>query len=130
MTESSYTNAQVTQCGTNVFASECPSRKLLDIIANKWTALVMHALKQGTKRNSELLHAIQGISQKMLTQTLRELQENGLVIRRDHGEVPPHVDYTLTPLGHSLAEIFQALDAWVETHFHEIEAARRAYTAS
>jgi len=105
----------------------CPSRRILDLIADKWTMLILPALRSGPKRNNEILRSVDGISQKMLTQTLRNLERNGFIERRDYGEVPPRVDYTLTALGHSLAGPLWVLDHWVETHFHEIEAARVAF---
>ncbi len=111
----------------NVFSGQCPSRQILDLIADKWTLLIVHLLVAGPRRNSELLRAIDGISQKMLTQTLRELERNGLVKRTDYGEIPPRVDYSLTALGLSLAEPVKALDRWVEQHFYLVEAARQAF---
>jgi DNA-binding HxlR family transcriptional regulator len=114
-----------TQC--DVFSGQCPSRRLLDLIADKWTLLVVHLLIGGPRRNGELLRAIDGVSQKMLTQTLRELERNGLVRRVDYGEIPPRVDYSLTELGRSLSAPVKALDRWVEEHFHEVEAARQAF---
>lgn len=108
----------------DVFSRECPSRKLLDLVADKWTMLILPALSAGPRRNNELMRMIQGISQKMLTQTVRELERNGLVKRRDYSEVPPRVEYSLTELGRSLAGPLEAIDVWVEAHFHEVEAAR------
>lgn len=115
------------QC--DVFCGQCPSRQLLDLIADKWTLLVVHLLMCGPRRNNELLRRIEGISQKMLTQTLRELERNGLVRRIDYGEIPPRVDYSLTALGKSLSAPVEALDKWVERHFHEVDAARQAFGA-
>jgi DNA-binding HxlR family transcriptional regulator len=111
----------------NVFSGQCPSRQILGLIADKWTLLIVHLLAGGPRRNSELLRAIDGISQKMLTQTLRDLERNGLVTRTDYGEIPPRVDYSLTALGRSLGEPVQALDRWAEQHFHLVEAARQAF---
>jgi DNA-binding HxlR family transcriptional regulator len=74
-----------------------------------------------------LLRGAEGISQKMLTQTLRALEQHGLLARRDYGEVPPRVEYALTPLGASLAKTMRALDAWVVDHFSEVAAARQRY---
>jgi DNA-binding HxlR family transcriptional regulator len=114
-------------CECNVFSGQCPSRRLLDLIADKWTLLVLHLLASGPRRNGELMRAIDGVSQKMLTQTLRGLERNGLVRRVDYGEIPPRVDYALTDLGWSLSAPVTALDQWVEQHHHEVEAARRAF---
>jgi DNA-binding HxlR family transcriptional regulator len=87
-------------------------------------------LQDGPRRNNELLRAVGGVSQKMLTHTLRELQRNGLIERRDYGEIPPRVDYRLTGLGHSLAGPIRTLDRWAERHFAEVEAARTAFDAA
>ena len=83
----------------NILSSQCPTRKVLDLIADKWTTLVIHILAGGTYRYSELHRTIDGISQKMLTQTLRDLESNGLVLRKVYPEVPPRTEYSLTPLG-------------------------------
>ena len=105
--------------------AECGSRALLDRIADKWTALIIHVLAGGTKRHSELRRAISGVSQKMLTQTLRSLEDDGLVARKVHPVVPPMVEYSLTPLGRTLIEPLKAICAWAETYLPELEAARR-----
>lgn len=87
----------------------------------------MPALRRGPVRNAELLRMIGGVSQKMLNQTLRILESNGLVRRIDHMEVPPRVEYELTELGRSLAEAIRKLDGWAETHIAEVLAAREAF---
>ncbi len=115
--------------GPDVMSEVCPSRPVLALIADKWTMLILPALQNGPRRNSELLRAVGGVSQKMLTQTLRELERNGLIERRDYGEIPPRVDYRLTALGHSLTGPIWALDRWAEKHFAEVEAARAAFDA-
>src|SRR5438105_1866455 len=94
----------------------CGSRKVLDRIADKWTALVIHVLSDGTKRSGELRRAISGISQKMLTQTLRSLEHDGLVERKVYPVVPPMVEYSLTSLGRSLEEPLSAICKWAERH--------------
>ena len=114
----------------NVMDELCPSRRVLERIADKWTMLILPALRDGPRRNNELMRMVGGISQKMLTQTLRELARNGFVERRDYGEIPPKVDYRLTPLGCSLAVPLRVLDCWVETHMPEVEAARAAFDAA
>lgn len=111
----------------NVYAEACPSRAILELVADKWTLLIMPALRRGPKRNSDLMRLIEGVSQKMLTQTLRELERNGLVTRIDHQEVPPRVDYELTELGRSLADTVRKLDAWAENHIPDVKAARAAF---
>jgi DNA-binding HxlR family transcriptional regulator len=114
----------------DVMSEFCPSRKVLELIADKWTMLILPALHGGPKRNNELMRLVGGISQKMLTQTLRELERNGFVERRDYGEIPPKVDYRLTRLGQSLYEPIWALDEWAQKYFHEVEAARTAFDAA
>ena len=102
----------------------CGSRKVLERIADKWTALIIHVLAEGTKRHSELLRAISGVSQKMLTQTLRKLEQDGLVERKVYPVVPPMVEYSLTRLGKTLIEPLEAICRWAELHLPELEDAR------
>lgn len=109
----------------NMLSARCPSRRVLDLLADKWVVLVIAALSRGVNRNGALLREIGGISQKMLTQTLRALEYNGLVQRIVHDAVPPHVEYRLTPLGDTLINPIHVLGAWVEAHFHEVERARQ-----
>ena len=104
--------------------AHCGSRKVLDRIADKWTALVIHVLSEETKRSGELRRAISGISQKMLTQTLRSLEDDGLVERKVYPVVPPMVEYSLTPLGRTLTEPLEAICHWAEKHLPQLEAAR------
>ena len=111
----------------NVLSDVCPTRKVLDLIADKWTVLVIYLLASGTKRYGELQRAIHGISQKMLTQTLRGLERDGLVTRTVHPEVPPRVEYELTHAGATLIEPLAALDAWARTHLEAILDARRRF---
>jgi len=108
----------------NVFSAECGSQQVLELIADKWTALVIYALAQGTKRYSELQREIGGVSQKMLTQTLRSLERDGLVERTVYPVVPPKVEYSLTPLGRTLIEPLRSICKWAETHLHQLLAAR------
>jgi DNA-binding HxlR family transcriptional regulator len=108
----------------DVMDARCPSREVLDRIADKWTALVIYALVDGRQRNSQLLRRIGGISQKMLTQTLRDLERDGLVERIVYPVVPPHVEYRLTPLGQSLQEPLAAICRWAESHLPRMLAAR------
>lgn len=116
-------------CPTNLLHAQCPTRLVLDLISDKWTILVLHFLTQGTKRYRELQREVGGISQKMLTQTLRKLEEDGLVSRTVFPEVPPRTEYALTPLGHSLRDPLAGLSAWAIAHLADIEAARSAYAA-
>ncbi len=113
----------------DVFSSKCPSRQVLDRIADRWTALVIGALAEGTLRHGELQRRIDGVSQKMLTQTLRSLERDGLVARKVHPVVPPMVEYTLTPLGRSLIGPLEALRDWAETHLADLLVARKKSAA-
>lgn len=100
----------------------CPSREIVDILASKWVMLIIPLLLQAPKRNAELLRGVAGISQKMLTQTLRSLEHRNIVARHDFQEIPPRVEYSLTPLGRSLADILVSLDEWVIAHYDEMIA--------
>lgn len=111
----------------DVYDASCSARDALELIASKWAMLALPALADGPMRNGELLRKIGGISQKMLTQTLRELERNGLVIREDMQTVPPHVEYRLSALGISLSGALVALDRWAERHFPELDAARERF---
>ena len=104
--------------------AQCPSRLVLDRIADKWTALVIQILAQGTMRYAALQREIGGISQKMLTQTLRSLERDGLVQRTVHPVVPPKVEYALTRLGRTLIEPLHGLCRWSEKHLAELQATR------
>jgi DNA-binding HxlR family transcriptional regulator len=110
----------------NVLSPQCPTRLVLDLIADKWTTLVIYLLSQGTRRYGELQRGVGGISQKMLTQTLRRLEEDGLVLRVIYPEVPPRTEYSLTELGATLKEPLGALCQWAVAHFPEVEKAREA----
>ena len=111
----------------DVFDAGCPARHVLEVLAEKWALLVVHVLAGGPARTAELRRRIGGISDKMLIQTLRRLERNGFVLRRAFPEVPPRVEYSLTPLGASLSEPITTLDRWVERHLADIERARRAF---
>lgn len=104
----------------NVFNAKCPARFLLSTLTGKWNLLVVDALSQGRWRNGELLRKIDGISQKMLTQTLRGLEDLSLVERIDMGTVPPHVEYELTALGKELRKKICSFDRWVEKNMFEL----------
>lgn len=113
----------------NVYDSSCSARDALELIASKWAMLILPALSEGSMRNSALLRKIGGISQKMLTQTLKDLERNGLVIRKDMQTVPPHVEYRLSALGSSLSEALITLDRWAERHSGDLDAARERFDA-
>ena len=109
--------------------NDCEVRQILDRIAGKWSLLTIALLDGGALRFTELQRLIDGISQRMLAVTLRQLERDGLVTRTVHPVVPPRVDYELTALGASLLETIQALVTWTETHQTEVAAARSAYDA-
>ncbi len=111
----------------DAFLAACPSRQVLARISDKWVALILVALAGGPLRYSDLGRIITGVSQKMLTQTLRILERDGLVARTVTASVPVRVDYQLTPLGDSLMPAVNAVKAWAEEHITEIEASRAAY---
>jgi DNA-binding HxlR family transcriptional regulator len=111
----------------NPYAADCPTRRALDRIGDKWSVLIVALLAKRTHRFAELRRGISGISQKMLTQTLRSLERDGLVTRTIYAEVPPRVEYTLTPLGRTLVDPIQAVVAWAEDHITEVEAAQREH---
>jgi DNA-binding HxlR family transcriptional regulator len=113
----------------DVLTATCPSRTSLARIANKWTAMVVIALSTGTMRFGELRTTVDGISGKVLTDTLRDLERDGLVARHVYAEVPPRVEYELTALGHTLQAPLQALGQWAEQHITEVLAARESYDA-
>ncbi|OWJ67695.1 winged helix-turn-helix transcriptional regulator [Inquilinus limosus] len=113
----------------DVFDETCSARHALELVASKWAVLILSALAGGPTRNAELLCRIGGISQKMLTQTLRDLERNGLVLRQDFHTAKPCVEYRLSPLGDSLSETLTALDRWAERHFPALDAAREAFDA-
>jgi DNA-binding HxlR family transcriptional regulator len=113
----------------DVLDVDCPTRQVLGRIGDKWSMLVICALGAGTLRFSELRRRIGGVTQKMLTQTLRGLERDGLVAREAFPTVPVTVTYTLTPLGHSLATAVDGLRTWAYAHTPEIDAARAAFDA-
>lgn len=108
----------------DVFDPNCGSREVLDLIADKWSALILYALQGRTLRHAELGRAIGGVSQKMLTQTLRTLEADGIVRRVAFPIVPPHVEYSLTPLGESLSPLLTEVCRWAENNLTDIQAAR------
>ena len=109
-------------------AIEALVHDIIGKVADRWTMLLLEALEEhGTMRFTQLGRAVGRISQKMLTQTLRQMEEDGLVRRTVHPVIPPHVDYALTPLGESLSAAFCGVWIWVETHHAEILRAREAF---
>ncbi|WP_281690310.1 winged helix-turn-helix transcriptional regulator [Pseudonocardia thermophila] len=110
----------------DVFLADCPARTTLQLIADAWSVVVIHALGQRPYRYAELQERIGGISKKMLTQTLRKLQDNGLVERRRIPAAPPGSEYRLTPLGETLLEPVRSLARWAEQNTEALLAARGA----
>ncbi|MEM9745804.1 MAG: helix-turn-helix domain-containing protein [Actinomycetota bacterium] len=109
----------------DLYSAECPCRDILDLVASKWSALIIGKLEEGPHRFGQLRRAIPGITQKMLTQTLRRLEQDGLV----HREVlvrmrPPQVEYSLTDLGLTVTEPLAAMRDWTEAHLSDVQAAR------
>lgn len=113
--------------GADAFRRECTSRAVLDLLANKWVCLTVGALRSGTLRFSALRRRLDGITQKMLTQTLRELERGGLVRRTVYPTVPPRVDYALTTLGRDVAHLLDGIREWSEQHVPDIEAAQQRF---
>lgn len=113
----------------NVLAADCPSRPILQHLTNRWGTLVMVALATGPHRFAELRRKVGGVSERMLSQTLKDLEADGFVRRTAHQVVPPHVDYELTALGRQAAGHVVALVGWIERALPEILAGQRQVTA-
>ena len=120
-------NLLETKSPWDVFNSRCPTRQVLDRIADKWTVLVIRRLSHGTMRFAQLRRSIDGISQKVLTNTLRGLERDGIVTRRIYASVPPRVEYTLTDLGRSLCDMVEGICGWAEANIERVQEARAAY---
>jgi DNA-binding HxlR family transcriptional regulator len=119
----------IRKCSSVTPEDHCKVREILDRVADKWSLLVISLLADRGRRFTELRHEIDGISQRMLTLTLRRLERDGLVLRTVHPVVPPRVDYELTPLGTTLIGPIEALVQWTVDHTQEIAAARASYEA-
>jgi DNA-binding HxlR family transcriptional regulator len=114
--------------GTRKEEKDALARDMLGRMADKWTLSVIDVLEQGgTLRFSRILDGLAGVSQKMLTKTLRQMERDGLVLRQVYAEVPPRVEYKLTPLGESLAEAACGIWLWVEKHFDDVGRARKTF---
>lgn len=112
----------------NVLDDHCPSRQVIALIADKWSILILYALsREGTMRYGQLQRTVRGISQKMLTQTLRELERNGLVSRTVYEVVPPQVEYELTGLGRSLRRVLSGICEWAQNNLEVVMEARETY---
>jgi DNA-binding HxlR family transcriptional regulator len=118
------------QVEADLFDRNCPSRQILDRIGDRWSTLVIMVLRHGPQRYSQLSTTIDGVSQKMLTQTLRGLERDGLITRTVYPVVPPHVEYALTDLGRSLLDAVRALESWAVDHIDDVLAARGNYDAA
>lgn len=105
-----------------VYGEDYPSRRLLSLIGDKWTPIVVYVLGEGTQRYSELHRRLPGVSKKMLTQTLRNLERDGLVRRKVHAEVPPRVEYDLTAMGRTFLEPVTGLYRWAQGHEADLGA--------
>lgn len=114
----------------NVMAATCPSRTVLHRIGARWTVFVVNALEHGPMRFTQIKAHISGITAKALTETLRAMEADGLLVRHDRGGNPPHVDYALTDLGRSLLVPLRAVRQWAETHVPDILAARETFEAA
>jgi len=113
----------------NVYNRDCPSQGILALIGSKWSMLVLCSLRSGPHRTHEIKRRLEGVSSKMLTQTLRELERHGIVAREDFGEVPPRVEYRLTPLGSSLAALVVDIENWVTANYTRMTGSARRYDA-
>lgn len=108
-----------------IFAVQCPSREILKHVTSRWGVLVLVALMEGTHRFSDLRRKVGEVSEKMLAQTLQQLEQDGFVNRVAHPVVPPHVEYSLTPLGIGVGQQVEALTDWIETHLPKIMKAQQ-----
>lgn len=113
----------------NAYIAACPSRQLLATLSDKWITLVLVALAPGGARYADLARTIAGVSQKMLTQTLRRLERDGMVRRKVTASVPVRVDYSLTPLGRSLLPVVANIKIWAEAHMDRVLLARAEHDA-
>ncbi len=114
----------------DVFAAACPTRQVIGRIGDKWSLLTLYALTTGSLRFTQLRARIEGISQKMLTQTLRALERDGLISRRVYPVVPPKVEYSMTDLGMSLAREIAGIRSWAYAHMDDIIDAREQFDGS
>lgn len=111
----------------NAYLAECPGHELLATLSDKWVTLIVSALADGPQRYGSLARTVAGATEKMLTQTLRKLEREGLVTRQVTPSVPVRVDYDLTELGRNLLPLQRGIKAWAETHIEQVRQARAAY---
>jgi DNA-binding HxlR family transcriptional regulator len=113
----------------NAYSADCPTRQILDRVGDKWAVLILLLLRQQPLRFNRLRREIEGISQKMLSQVLKSLERDGLIRRRAIATVPVTVEYSITPLGVTLAAAVDPLRDWAESHLKEVLASQRRYDA-
>ena len=111
----------------NAYSQNCPTRMALDRIADKWIVLIVGRLAEGTRRFGELRREIDGISPKVLTQKLRELERDGLITRKIYASVPPKVEYRLTPLGETLISLLDSIRVWAESNIEAMLEAQAEF---
>ncbi len=114
----------------NPFLHIAGASLVVALLADKWTIPLIHALARGTRRTNELKRSLTGVSQKMLTQTLRTIEEHGLIERKVYAEVPPRVEYSLTKLGESINEPLTVICEWTEQHGAELQRTRERISAA
>ena len=114
----------------DVYSQNCPTRLVLDHIADKWASLILWRLSDGPVRFNELRRKIEGISTKVLSQALKELERDGLVLRRAFATVPVTVEYSITPLGKTLAEKLATVTQWAEQNIEQVLAAQERYDST
>jgi DNA-binding HxlR family transcriptional regulator len=112
------------------YSATCATRLVLDRVADKWTVLILGLLSKGPMRFNQLRRQIEGLSQKMLSQTLKSLERDGLISRKAFPTVPVTVEYSITPLGQTLTSTVDALRIWAETHIGEVIDAQKRYDAA
>ena len=113
----------------DLYNPQCPSRKILQLIGSKWSMLLLCVLRSGPVRTGALRREVGGISQKMLTQTLRDLERHGLIERISYEEIPPRVEYRLTRLGRSLSGLIEEMERWIKGHYPRLAEEARTFDA-
>lgn len=113
----------------DLYSPLCPSRRILELIGSKWAMLLLCTLRTGPVRTGALRRQVGGISQKMLTQTLRDLERHGIVERISYEEIPPRVEYRLTRIGRSLSDLVEEIEQWVSRHYPRLAGEARTFDA-
>ena len=129
MTQTSTSKLSTRMRRGDLFATQCPSRDVLKHVTSRWGVLVLVALMEGTHRFSELRRKVGGVSEKMLAQTLQHLEKDGFIDRVSHPVVPPHVEYSLTPLGNEISRQVGSMADWIETNLPKIMKAQQKRSA-